>query len=69
MIGRFTSDQVRSYNTSTCVKSSGLVESRLDAAFRMGLDARWQYNWRSVWSTTLFGCCVYMQVRGKVTKK
>ena len=29
--------------TSTCVKSFGLVESRLDAAFTMGSDARWQY--------------------------
>ena len=54
-------------STSTCVKSFGLVESRLDAAFTMGLDARWQYmaiyiyNWKSVGSTTLFGCCVYMR--------
>ena len=31
--------------TSTCVKSSGLVESRLDAAFTMGLDAS---SWKSV---------------------
>ena len=30
--------------TSTSVKSFGLVESRLDVAFTMGLDARWQYN-------------------------
>ena len=59
----------RTYPTSTCVKSSGLVESRLDDAFTMGLDARLQYNWKSVWSTKLFGCCVYMQVRGKVTKQ
>ena len=39
--------------TSTCVKSSGLKESRLDAAFTLGLDARWQYNWKSVRSTTV----------------
>ena len=45
--------------TGYLVKSSGLVESRLDAAFTMGLDARWQYNRKSIRSTILFGCCVY----------
>ena len=38
----------------TCVQSFGLVESRLDAAFTLGIDARWQYNWKSIRSTTLF---------------
>ena len=55
--------------TSTCVKSSGLVESRLDVAFPLGLDARWQYNWKSIRSTTFVGSCVSMQVRRKVTQK
>ena len=53
--------------TSTCVKSSGLVESRLDVAFPLGLDARWQYNWKSIRSTTLFGCCVSIGVRCKMS--
>ena len=53
--------------TSTCVKSSGLVETRLDAAFTLGLDARWQYNWKSVRPTTSFGCCVYMRFRCKMS--
>ena len=53
--------------TSTCVKSSGLVESRLDVAFPLGLDARWQYNWKSIMSTTLFGCCVSIGVRCKMS--
>ena len=56
-----------SYITSTCVKSSGLVESRLDVAFPLGLDARWQYNWKSIRSTTLFGCCVSIGVGCKMS--
>ena len=55
------------YCTSTCVKSFGLVESRLDVAFPLGLDARWQYNWKSIRSTTLFGCCVSIGVRCKMS--
>ena len=54
-------------STSTCVKSSGLVESRLGVAFPLGLDARWQYNWKSIRSTTLFGCCVSIGVRCKMS--
>ena len=54
-------------STSTCVKSSGLVESRLDAAFPLGLHATWQYNWKSIRSTTLFGCCVSIGVRCKMS--
>ena len=55
------------FPTSACVKSSGLAESRLDVAFPLGLDARWQYNWKSIRSTTLFGCCVSIGVRCKMS--